>query len=82
MPLPFLALAGLGALGLVGAKKSYDAYCDNEDANTLNEEAQEIIDEAKDKAEKARESASKAISDLGKKKIDILDTSVKIFVDE
>ena len=33
MPLPFLALAGLGALGLVGAKKSYDAYCDNEDAN-------------------------------------------------
>lgn len=82
MPLPFLALAGLGTLGLFGVKKGYDAYCDNEDANALNAEAQEIIDEAKEKAEKAREGASKAISNLGKKKIDVLDSSVKVFIDE
>ena len=80
MPLP-LFLLPLFTLPY-GIKKGYDAYTDNKKANALNSEAQSIVEKAKQEVEEARKNASESISALGNKKIDILKSSIKIFVEE
>lgn len=80
MPLP-LFLLPLVTLPY-GIKKGYDAYTDNKKANALNSEAQSIVEKAKQEVEEARKNASESISALGNKKIDILKSSIKIFVEE
>ena len=50
MPLPLIPIflgAGALATGAYGAKKGYDAYQDNKDANWANNRANETIENAK-----------------------------------
>lgn len=47
MPIPFI-LGGIAiAAGAFGAKKGYDAYCDNEDAKSYTQKAKRILKIAK-----------------------------------
>lgn len=47
MPLPLLAWAAVGAVGLFGAGKTIGAISDNSKASDINEEANSIVEEAK-----------------------------------
>lgn len=80
MPLPLLFVAVAAVTGLVGAGKTVKAIVDTHDANKINEEANDIIESAKESVERARKSCGVSLNKLGKKKIDILDSSVKHFV--
>ena len=82
MPLPLIVGIGI-ALGtaLFGAKKGYDAYCDNEEANDLNAEAQRVFDTAKRNLSYARESTKGTLADLGKTKLTVWDRPMSRFLD-
>lgn len=80
MPIPFLAIAGLGVLGLAGAGKSIKAGIDNSDAKDNNEIARQNVDRAKKEAELARERCQISIQQLGERKVELLDVEVKRFV--
>lgn len=83
MPLPFFVIPALiFGSGSYAIKKGYDSYSNNKRANALNNEAQRIVEAAKKEAEKAREEASSSISALGQKKVDVLNSSIKVFVEE
>lgn len=79
MPLPFIAAAAAAA-ALVGVKKTYDAHCDNKEANEVNEEASYIIKSATDGANIAREHCNEALQRLGNEKVSILDNSMQRFL--
>lgn len=79
MPLPFLAIVGIGA-AIVGAGKSAKAVYDQHDAKETNETAQYIVDEAKERITTARDASGNAVTALGNCKIDILDNSIKPFI--
>ncbi len=80
MPIPFLVGAAIAGLAGYGAKKSYDAHCDNEEAEEVNEEANDIMQYATDKANSARRASNTAVKNLGEKKISVLDGSVRNFI--
>lgn len=79
MPLPFIAAAAAAA-ALVGVKKTYDAHCDNKEADEVNEEASYIIKSATDGANIAREHCNEALQRLGNEKVSILDNSMQRFL--
>lgn len=80
MPLPLLFIAVAAATGLVGVGKSVKAAVDTHDANKTNEKANNIIEGARKDIERARKSCGADLNKLGKKKINILDSSVNHFV--
>ncbi|MEW6350264.1 MAG: hypothetical protein AB1646_14450 [Thermodesulfobacteriota bacterium] len=82
MPLPLIVGIAI-AIGsaLFGAKKGYDAYCDNEKANDLNSQAQRVFDAAKRDLSSARESTSGTLADLGKTKLILWDNPMNRFLD-
>lgn len=80
MPIPFLVGAAIAGLAGYGAKKSYDAHCDNEEAEEVNEEAMDIMEYATDKANKARQASNDAVQRLGGRKISVLEGSIRDFV--
>ncbi|OCR03733.1 hypothetical protein BA920_07870 [Helicobacter pullorum] len=80
MPLPFI-LGGIAiAAAAAGAKKGYDAYQKNTEANELQERAENILDKAKGEIESARKSAQNALEDLGKAKLRVWEHSVRRFI--
>lgn len=81
MPIPFLVIGGLAALGAFGAKKGYDAYSDQSTANSVNEDATELIEAAKKKDKKYKKHCNEAITSLGYQKVFVLDNSVKEFLE-
>lgn len=82
MPIPIL-LIGLGAgAAALGIGKSVKAGVDQKEANKTNETANSIIKSASTKIEKYRKKCGNAIDDLGKCKIQILDESIKPFIEE
>ena len=82
MPIPIL-LAGVGAAAAAfGIGKSVKAGVDQKEANKTNETANSIIKSASTKIEKYRKNCGNAIDDLGKCKIQILDESIKPFIEE
>lgn len=82
MPIPIL-LIGLGAgAAALGIGKSVKAGVDQKEANKTNETANSIIKSASTKIEKYRKNCGNAIDDLGKCKIQILDESIKPFIEE
>lgn len=82
MPIPILFI-GLGAgAAALGIGKSVKAGVDQKEANRTNETANSIIKSASSKIEKYRKNCGNAIDDLGKCKIQILDESIKPFIEE
>lgn len=80
MPVPFI-LGGLAvAAGAFGVKKGMKAKKDMDEAKELNEDAQYLAKKAEDRIEKARINAAKSIENLGRTKIEILSSSMKMFV--
>ena len=77
MPLPLLWLAA----GIFGAGKLAGAYVDNDDARKINLEAHELADFGEELMEDAQKHTRRALESLGKKKANVLTTSVKNFVD-
>lgn len=80
MPLPLLFIAVAAATGLVGVGKSVKAAVDTRDASKTNEKANDIIEGAKKGVERARKSCGADLNKLGKKKFNILDSSINHFV--
>lgn len=79
MPIPFVFIAlGAGAAA-VGVGKGVKAGIDQKDANETNKYAQSILERATNTAMKSRENSIQAIEDLGRKKVWILDNSIRSF---
>ncbi len=82
MPIPLLFI-GIGATaGAFGIGKSIKAGVDQKEANRTNERADDIIQDASKKIETCRKNCGEAIDNLGKRKIKILDESIKLFISE
>lgn len=77
MPLPLL----LGAIGLFGAGKLTGAYVDNDNARKINADAGDIARYAEYLMEDAQKATNYALQALGRKKVYILSSSIKNFVD-
>lgn len=82
MPIPFLFIAAGVGSGLVGLGKGIKAGIDQKDANDTNEMAERKVDSAKEKANESRKNCGSAIDSLGKRKVDVLDGSIKTFIAE
>ena len=80
MPLPLLFIPTAVATGLIGVGKSVKAAFDIHDANKTNEKANDIIEGAKKGVERARKACGADLNKLGKKKVNILNSSVNHFV--
>lgn len=82
MPIPFLFIAaGVGA-GLLGVGKGIKAGIDQKDADDTNHAAEYKAEHAKESVNKSRKNCGKAIDNLGKRKVAVLDGSVKNFIAE
>lgn len=82
MPIPLLFIGIGAAAGAFGVGKSIKAGVDQKEANRTNERADDIIQEASKKIETCRKNCGTAIDNLGKRKIQILDESIKPFIAE
>ena len=82
MPIPFLFIAAGVGSGLVGVGKGIKAGIDQKEANDTNEMAERKVDRAKEKANESRKNCGYAIDSLGKKKVAVLDDSIKKFIIE
>lgn len=82
MPIPFLFIAAGAATAAYGAGKSIKAGATQKEANRTNEIANDIIKNAKEKINTCRKNCGTAIDNLGKRKIQVLDESVKPFIAE
>lgn len=82
MPIPLLFIGVAAATGVFGVGKSVKAGVDQKEANRTNERADDIIETASKKIDICRKNCGTAIDDLGKRKIHILDESIKPFIAE
>lgn len=82
MPIPFLFIAAGIGTGLLGIGKSIKAGIDQKEANDTNSAVEYIIEQSKEKINKSRKNCGKEIDALGQKKIEVLDGSIKKFIDE
>lgn len=82
MPIPLLFIGIGAAAGAFGVGKSIKAGVDQKEANQTNERADDIVKDASKKIEICRKNCGTAIDNLGKRKIQILDESVKPFITE
>lgn len=81
MPLPFV-LAAIGvAAGAYGVKRGLDAKENMDKAKEITQSAQKLADRAKYKLESAQENTRDAIVSLGRKKIEVLGSTVKDFIE-
>ena len=80
MPLPFLAWGAIAAMGALGVGKTVKAGIDAKDAKDTNAAANYIVDRAKRKIEDAKLKSKTSLDNLGKRKLDILDTSINLFI--
>lgn len=81
MPIPFL-LTGLGvAAGVIGAGGHLSAKKTNEKAQKKSQDAQDLYNSAKHSLEQAQGKTERALLTLGYEKKNILDTSMRQFLD-
>lgn len=81
MPLPFI-LAGAAVIAAgVGVKKGLDAKEKFNEAKEINDSAERRVERAKRTIERARTRTNTAIENLGGYKVELLNTSVKGFLD-
>ena len=82
MPIPLL-FARIGvATGVLGIGKAIKAGIDQKEARETNGEADNIIENASKKIDSCRRDCGSALDKLGKRKIQILDQSIKPFIIE
>ena len=82
MPIPLLFIAaGVGTAAL-GVGKGIKAGIDQKDANDTNQAAEYKIERAKALINESRKNCGNAIDNLGKRKVAILDGSIKDFIEE
>lgn len=82
MPIPFLFIGIGAAAGVYGLGKTIKAGVDQKEANQTNERAENIVCLAKGKIETCRKNCGTSIDNLGKRKIEILNESIKPFISE
>lgn len=82
MPIPFLFIAAGVGTGLLGVGKGVKAGIDQKEANETNSAAEYIVEHAKDRINISRKNCGKAIDDLGKRKVSVLNGSIKTFITE
>ncbi len=82
MPIPFLFIAAGVGSGLLGVGKGIKAGIDQKEANDTNEMAKRKVNRAKEKANESRKNCGHAIDSLGKRKVAVLDGSIKSFIAE
>lgn len=82
MPIPLLFIAAGIGTGLLGIGKSIKAGVDQKEASETNNAADSKIKHAAEKANESRQNCDNAIKDLGKKKVEILNSSINTFVTE
>ena len=80
MPLPLALVAIPVVLGLLGAKKGYDAYSNHSKAKDLNREAQDTFDKAQKRLKDARSQCTKELKTLGQLKLDVWNRQLGRFV--
>lgn len=82
MPIPFLFIAAGAGAGLLGVGKGIKAGIDQKDANDTNEAAEYKIEHAKERINASRKNCGTAIDNLGKRKVAVLDGSIRTFITE
>ncbi len=82
MPIPFLFIAAGVGTGLLGVGKGIKAGIDQKEANDTNDAAEYKIERAKERINTSRKNCGKSIDDLGKRKVAVLDGSIKTFISE
>lgn len=82
MPIPLLFIAAGAGSALFGVGKGIKAGIDQKEASDTNQASEYKVERAKEKAKESRNNCKSAISDLGEKKVAVLDESVKKFVNE
>lgn len=82
MPIPFLFLAAGIGTGLLGIGKGVKAGVDQKHANATNHAAESIIERAKESINTSRKNCGKALDSLGKRKVAVLDGSIRTFISE
>ncbi|MGP1505939.1 MAG: hypothetical protein ACTTIM_00495 [Campylobacter sp.] len=80
MPIPFI-LGGIAiAAGAFGAKKGYDAYCDNEDAKSYTQRAKRIFENSQEELNDKRKATNKNLNDFGEYKKSIFENEINKFL--
>ncbi len=82
MPIPLLFIGVAAVTGAFGVGKSVKAGIDIADANSTNKSADEIVKNATAKIEKCRKNCGDAIENLGERKVQVLNGSIKSFIQE
>lgn len=82
MPIPLIFIAVGATTGALGIEKSIKAGVDQNAAKKMNNKADVIVKEATEKINICRKNCGNEIDNLGKRKIQILDESIKPFVTE
>lgn len=82
MPIPLIFIAVGATTGALGVEKSIKAGVDQNAAKKMNNKADVIVKEATEKINICRKNCGNEIDNLGKRKIQILDESIKPFVTE
>jgi len=81
MPLPLLIPIAMGIGGLIGAGKGVKAAVDNSDAKDINSRARRIANDAQNELEQSKENLNSAFEQYGEKKLTVIDTHLRTFVD-
>lgn len=82
MPIPLLFIAAGVGTGILGIGKGIVAGMEQQEAREANEAAEQIAEQAKKLIMTSREDCGNAIDELGKRKIDVLNKSIKTFIAE
>lgn len=82
MPIPLLFIGAAAVSGAFGLGKTVQASADQKEAKETHNRAERYINEAKDKVETCRRNCGDALDNLGRRKIQILDESIKPFIQE
>ena len=82
MPIPLLFIGVAAVTGAFGVGKSVKAGIDIADANNTNKSAEEIVKSASSKIEHCRKNCGEAIESLGERKVQVLNSSIKSFIQE
>lgn len=82
MPIPLLFIAAGAGTALFGVGKGIKASVDQKEASDTNKVSEYTVKQAKEKINKARQNCGYSIDKLGEKKIDVLNESIKKFINE
>lgn len=80
MPLPLIVPIAMIAAGVFGVGKGIKAAVDSSDADDIAKAAQGLVTSAEENLEAGRTSCNDILHSFGKKKIEVMDTSIKEFV--